>query len=101
MLLTPGGNYVNFYSLCLNANAEGILDFWKHVSMLMNEFGADQFDLASGAGSEAARTVFHFHLRFEFYDRAIRNCAGEKKEMTNRTKVLAIGAGPAGYTAAI
>ena len=38
----------------------------------MKEFDAEQFDLASHAGSEAAQTVFHFHLRFEFHDKATR-----------------------------
>ena len=72
MLVIPRGNYVNFYDFSLNAKAEEILDFWKHVDMLMKEFDAEQFDLASHAGSEAAQTVFHFHLRFEFHDKATR-----------------------------
>jgi diadenosine tetraphosphate (Ap4A) HIT family hydrolase len=79
MLVIPRGNYVNFYDFALNANAEEILDFWKHVDMLMDEFDAEQFDLASHAGSEAAQTVFHFHLRFEFHDKATRIRIKEKK----------------------
>ena len=79
MLVIPRGNYVNFYDFALNAKAEEILDFWKHVDMLMDEFDAEQFDLASHAGSEAAQTVFHFHLRFEFHDKATRIRIKEKK----------------------
>ena len=72
ILVIPRGNYVNFYDFALNAKSEEILDFWKHVDMLMDEFNAEQFDLASHAGSEAAQTVFHFRLRFEFHDKATR-----------------------------
>ena len=79
MLVIPRGNYVNFYDFALNANAEEILDFWKHVDLLMNEFDSEQFDLASHAGSEAAQTVFHFHLRFEFHDKDTRIRIKEKK----------------------
>lgn len=79
MLVIPRGNYVNFYDFALNASADEVLDFWKHVDMLMEEFDAEQFDLASHAGSEAAQTVFHFHLRFEFHDKATRIRIKEKK----------------------
>jgi len=79
MLVIPRGNYVNFYDFALNASADEVLDFWKHVDMLIEEFDAEQFDLASHAGSEAAQTVFHFHLRFEFHDKATRIRIKEKK----------------------
>jgi len=72
MLVIPRGKYVNFYDFSLKASAEEIVDFWKHVNMLMDEFNTEQFDLASHAGSEAGQTVFHFHLRFEFQDKATR-----------------------------
>ena len=71
MLVIPRGPYVNFYDFASNALPEEITDFWKHVGMLMSAFDSqsESFLLASHAGSEAAQSVFHFHLRFEFRDK--------------------------------
>lgn len=64
VLVIPKGEYVDFIDFTSNANSDDVAYFFRKVSEIAKELGADKsgFRLITNNGSNAHQTVPHFHI---------------------------------------
>jgi diadenosine tetraphosphate (Ap4A) HIT family hydrolase len=64
ILVIPKGPFKNFVEFTLKENPQKVADFFKKVSEIAIQFGAENsgFRLITNNGSDAHQTVPHFHV---------------------------------------
>ncbi|MDC0864853.1 histidine triad nucleotide-binding protein [Rickettsiaceae bacterium] len=61
ILVIPKGAYRDFSDFSQNASSDEVSHYFKTISNIAKDNGADEYRIVSNNGESAGQSVFHFH----------------------------------------